>query len=149
MTIQNDELYEILWTSAYLAVHRYGGNPSGEVLLVMTILMLDQVDQHVTMSELAQITGLPKSNVSRYVSDQLKTGHLTEEIDPADRRRRVLLPTAAGREEQKWHQDRLLRLTKLKNAAQGQPGGNVDLVATLMELTESLRDENELAAAPG
>ena len=87
MCSADSDMYDLLWSFAYLSVHRYGANPSGEVLLVLTIVLLDQVDQHVTMSELAQLTGLPKSNVSRYVSDQLRSGHLTEKIDPRDRRR--------------------------------------------------------------
>ena len=119
MCADNGEIYDVLWSFVYLSIHRYGGNPTGEVLLVLTILLLDQSGEHVTMSELAQITGLPKSNVSRYVSDQLRRGHLQEEIDPRDRRRRVLLPTESGRSEQKWHRDQLLKLREMKSNADG------------------------------
>lgn len=135
MPADNGDLYNLLWSSAYLSVHRYGANPSGEVLLVMTIVLLDQADQHVTMSELAEITGLPKSNVSRYVSDQLRAGHLTEQIDPRDRRRRVLHPTDAGRKEQKWYRDRLLQLSQVRATAREEHGDDVDLVEMLLDLT--------------
>ena len=147
MSAKNKDVYDILWTFAYLTVHRYGATPSGEVLLVLTIVLLDQWNQHVTMSELAQVTGLPKSNVSRYVSDQLRIGHLSEQIDPRDRRRRVLHPTDAGRKEQKWHLSHVQKLTDMKKAA-GEDR-EFDMVAMLLELTRELRQLPEEQAASG
>ena len=141
MTISNDEFYELLWSFSYLSVHRYGGAPSGEVLLVLTILMLDHTGQNVTVSELAEITGLPQSNVSRYVSDQLAVGHLQEEIDPSDRRRRVLHPTEAGRIEQGWLKDQLLKVTQRKRKIAAGSNSTVDMVRLLSELTRCYQQD--------
>jgi len=149
MAISNERLYELLWSATCLSVHRYGGNPSGEVLLVLTILLLDQAGRHVTMSELAEITGLPKSNVSRYVSNQLRSGHLTEQIDPRDRRRRVLHPTNLGQEEQKRHRERLLQLSKLRQASRGDQDSDFDLARLLTEMRRHFQDAPAKDAASG
>jgi len=139
---QND-LYEPLWSFAFMSVHRYGGNPSGEVLLVLTILMLDEAGQNVTVSELAEITGLPQSNVSRYVSDQLRIGHLEEEIDPKDRRRRVLRPTDAGREERNWLQEKMLTLSHMREAASKRADSGVDMVDLLKQAAKTFARADE------
>lgn len=102
MKIQDEELFAAMWRFLQLAVHRYNSGLTGEVLVVMTIVLLSRADRNPTVGELASITGLPKSNVSRYVANQLAVGHLTEVIDPKDRRRRTLIPTEAGIREQKW-----------------------------------------------
>lgn len=148
MAIAKDQMFELLWSFAYLSVHRYGGSPSGEVLMVLTILMLDQAGEHVTMSELAQITGLPKSNVSRYVSDQVRIGHLQEHVDPRDRRRRVLQPTAAGKAEQAWMLDQLNALSRLKQDRFGGQDADGSLVGLLTRLTESFRGETASGGTP-
>jgi len=148
MTVEKDQLYELLWTFAYLSVHRYGGSPSGEVLMVLTILMLDQANEHVTMSELAQITGLPKSNVSRYVSDQVRIGHLQEHVDPRDRRRRVLHPTAAGKAEQAWMREQLNALTRLKEESAAAQAAGENLVGLLTRLTESFQSDRASSGTP-
>jgi DNA-binding MarR family transcriptional regulator len=105
--MRDDELLEGLWRFMHLSVHRYNGSLTGEVLVVLTILLLDRANANPTISELADMTRLPKSNISRYVSNQLKIGHLTEQIDPEDRRRRILMPTEAGRKELKWVQTQI------------------------------------------
>ncbi len=132
-----NDLYEPLWSFAFMSVHRYGGNPSGEVLLVLTILMLDQAGQNVTVSELAEITGLPQSNVSRYVSDQLRIGHLEEEIDPKDRRRRVLRPTDEGRAEQGWLRNQMLTLSRARQAAGKNAKSGIDMVKLLRQTAKA------------
>lgn len=68
----------------------------------MTIVIMDRTGHHPTVSELVSILDLPKSNVSRYVADQISVGHLEEVIDTLDRRRRILIPTRAGRKEFDW-----------------------------------------------
>lgn len=148
MAAKKEQLFELLWSFAYLSVHRYGGSPSGEVLMVLTILMLDQAGENVTMSELAQITGLPKSNVSRYVSDQVRIGHLEEHVDPRDRRRRVLQPTAAGKAEQAWMIDQLGALTRLKQDLPEDQGADNNMVGLLTRLTESFRSDSVSRGAP-
>ncbi len=149
MPVEKSDIYELLWSFAYLSVHRYGGNPIGEVLLVLTIMLLDEAGQNVTMSELADVTGLPKSNVSRYVSDQLRIGHLSEQIDPGDRRRRVLNPTDAGRQEQEWLRRRLVQLSRMKQASPGDEGRDVDMLGLLTRLTRRLREDESTRTGVG
>ncbi len=102
MKMRDDELLAALWRFLQLTVHRYDNSRTGEVLVVMTIVILDRAGRNPTVSELASITGIPTSNVSRYVSHQLERGDLEEIIDPQNRRLRRLRPTEAGREEQEW-----------------------------------------------
>jgi DNA-binding MarR family transcriptional regulator len=116
MTIQDDELFAVLWRFLQLAVHRYDSGLTGEVLVV---------------SELASITGLPKSNVSRYVSKQLAVGHLKEVIDPQDRRRRILWPTETGIKEQEWISRQISKLA----ASIGREDS--DLYDTLLSLASA------------
>ena len=112
MRIQDDELFAVLWRFLQLTVHRYNSGLTGEVLVVMTIIILARGGRNPTVGELASITGLPKSNVSRYVSNQLAAGHLTEIIDPQDRRRRTLWPTKAGIKEQNWLSRQISKLAE-------------------------------------
>ncbi len=132
MKIQDDELFAALWKFLQLSVHRYGSGLTGEVLVVMTIVILDRGDRHPTVSELASITGLPKSNVSRYVSRQLEVEHLTEVIDSQDCRVRRLHPTQEGRKEQEWISQQVSDLV-------GTLGRNdIDLLGTLTSFTRDV-----------
>ncbi len=132
MKIQDDELFAALWKFLQLSVHRYGSGLTGEVLVVMTIVILDRADRHPTVSELASITGLPKSNVSRYVSRQLEVGHLTEVIDNQDRRVRRLYPTKEGRKEQEWISQ------QVSDVAETIGRKDFDLFDTLVRLTREV-----------
>lgn len=69
-------IYATFWRMVYMSVHRYGSNPTGELLTVMTITLLDKAGYNPTTADLVEITGLAKSNVSRYVSRQIKNGFL-------------------------------------------------------------------------
>ncbi len=100
-------IYSLFWRLLELAVHRYGSYPTGQLLTVMTIILLDRAGYHPTVGELARITRLPKSTVSRYVSAEMNNGYVEEVIDPEDRRRRRLHPTAQAREEQQWHRQKV------------------------------------------
>ena len=97
--------YSVVWRWLLLSVHRYGSMPTGEIVAVLTIVLLDRYGYHPTVTEVAEITGMPKSSISRYVSDQMAKGFLEEYIDPQDRRRRRLRPTRAARRElqEHWH----------------------------------------------
>ena len=88
------------------------GSLTGEVLMVLTITVLDRAGVHPSISELAEYTGLPKSSISRYVSNQLKIGHLQETVHPKDRRRRVLSATEAGKKEQEWLRDQISEMAE-------------------------------------
>lgn len=132
------DLYVMFWRLVQLAVHRYGSHPTGELLIVLTIVLLDQAGYNPTVTELAEITNLPKSSVSRYVSTEMGAGFLEEAIDPRDRRRRLLRPTEKARAEQKWHREQVRETAKLRRAAlQGLgagPSPGADLKQVLHEL---------------
>ncbi len=132
MKIQDDELFAALWRFLQLSVHRYHSGLTGEVLVVMTIVILDRADRHPTVSELASITGLPQSNVSRYVSRQLEVEHLTEVIDSRDRRVRRLYPTNEGRKEQEWISQQVLDLAETIGR------NDSDLLDTLISFTRDV-----------
>jgi DNA-binding MarR family transcriptional regulator len=132
MKIEDDALFAALWRFLQLTVHRYNSGLTGEVLVVMTIVILDRADRHPTVSELATITGLPKSNVSRYVSNQLEVGHLSEVIDSQDRRVRRLYPTEEGKKERAW-------LIQQVSDLAGTFGRNdSDLLGTLTSFTRDI-----------
>ena len=111
------DVYVTFWRLVQLSVHRYGSNPTGELLIVLTIVLLDQAGYNPTVTELAEITNLPKSSVSRYVSTEMSAGYLEEIIDSRDRRRRLLRPTEKAREEQKWHRQQVREIMKMRRAA--------------------------------
>ncbi len=57
------------------------------VLLEMANLQLTHV--HPTIADLVDVTGLPKSTVSRCVGGLMDRGYLSERIDPTNRRHRI------------------------------------------------------------
>ena len=113
--------YALVWRWMLQSVNRYGSIPTGELLIVLTIVVLDQGGYHATVTDLADITGLPKSSISRYVSDQMSKGFLEEYIDDQDRRRRRLRPSqAAVRElDENWNQ----AIREMYKAVLAQPSG--------------------------
>ena len=96
-------IYALWWGLVQLSVHRYGSHPTGEMLMVLTMVLLDEAGHQPTVTELASLVGLPKSTVSRYVASQMSEGFVEEFIDPGDRRRRRLRPTPAALVERAWH----------------------------------------------
>jgi DNA-binding MarR family transcriptional regulator len=96
-----------------MGMRRYDTTGAGELLTVITINLLDKAGYNATISELVEITGLPESSVSRYVSRRIQAGLLTQVLDTQDRRRRHLSLTDEGRKEEKWHQDQSLRMRQL------------------------------------
>ncbi len=133
-----DDVYMMFWRLVQLAVHRYGSHPTGELLVVLTIVLLDQAGYNPTVTELAEIANLPKSSVSRYVSTEMSAGFLEEVIDPRDRRRRLLRPTEKARAEQKWHREQVREIARLGRAALRGSGEGLsrggDLKLVLQEL---------------
>jgi DNA-binding MarR family transcriptional regulator len=105
--------YAFIWRFLHLTQTRYGSAPVGEVLVVLTIMLLDDQGYHPTVTDLADVTGLPKSSVSRYVSAEMSAGFLEEYIDPEDRRRRRLRPTAKGQKERRWQRAEVLAMYQL------------------------------------
>jgi len=113
--VEITELYTLFWRFVEMVVHRYGSSPTGSLLTVLTISLLDQVDYHPTIGELAEITRLPKSTVSRYVSTEMNAGYLEEIIDPDDRRRRRLHTTKKARSERAWVTEQLADIADLSS----------------------------------
>lgn len=128
---EREQLFASLWRFLQLSLHDYGASSTGEMLVVMTIIILDRSDRHPTVMDLAELTGVAKSNVSRYVARQIRRGHLSEKIDPHDRRRRIFAPTAAGRKE-------LKRLDKQIEQVAGSVGAkHDDLYAALIRFASA------------
>lgn len=95
--------WSLYWLLAKRGMHCYDASSTGEILAVLSIIMLDKAGGPVTSGELAEFTGLPRANVSRYAARQIEAGYLEEVVDPKDRRRRLLRVTAKGRREQQAH----------------------------------------------
>jgi len=138
-------LYATFWRMLSVAVHCYGSAPTGELLVVITMVILDRYGYQPTVTELADITQLPKSSISRYVASQMNAGMLEEFIDPHDRRRRRLRPTARAREEQTWHAETARSIhQQMKEIGQTvdsrQPTGT-ELVRMLKSLNRELLED--------
>ena len=114
---QLGSVYVAFWRLIDMTVHRYGSHPTGQLYVVLTIMMLNRVDFHPTVGELAEIVRLPKSTVSRYVSAEMNAGFLEEVIDPDDRRRRRLHLTPLGKEEGHWHREQIRQITEMSSKA--------------------------------
>jgi len=100
----------ILWRILHSLIRRYGNNPMGQTLVVLTMVFLNDRGMPPTLTQLCKATGLPKASVSRYVSRQIKNSLVEEIIDPDDRRRRLLIQTAKGKAEWSWQIDYLRKI---------------------------------------
>lgn len=124
-------IHALLWQLLSFNVARYGSYPTGQLLTVLTFVLLDEAGYFPTVTELAEITRLPKSTVSRYVSIELSKGDLEEIIDPGDRRRRRLRRSEKALEEAQWHRDqvaeigRKMRVKFAANADGEQPAAEL------------------------
>jgi DNA-binding MarR family transcriptional regulator len=92
----------MMWRVMHLLMARYGSIPLGQALVGITNTVLNEMGHAPTVTELCEATGLPKSSISRYISAQMEQGVVTEDIDPRDRRRRMLRQTDEGRKERQW-----------------------------------------------
>jgi DNA-binding MarR family transcriptional regulator len=100
----------VFWRVLHLFASRYGSHPVGQVLVVLTLIFLNDRGMPPTMMELCKATGRPKGSVSRYVSSQIKQGFVKEVVDPNDRRRRLLKQTRKGKSEWNWQVRQMDRL---------------------------------------
>lgn len=105
--VRQDELtpgaqMSIFWRILHLLTARYGNHPMGQLLVALTMVFLNERGMPPTLTDLCEATGLPKASVSRYVSWQIREGLVTEEVDPNDLRRRLLVQTEKGRKEWRW-----------------------------------------------
>jgi DNA-binding MarR family transcriptional regulator len=133
--------YGLVWGWLHLANQRYGTMPTGEMQVTLTIIMLSKLGYDPTVTELAEITGLAKSNVSRYVTGQMSAGFLEEYIDSSDRRRRKLRPSKKAEPELVWHESRLRQLINVVREQQRKgettPQDFNMLLESLRKITES------------
>jgi DNA-binding MarR family transcriptional regulator len=128
-------IYATFWRMVYFGVHKYDSNPTGELLTVMTIVLLDKAGYNPTISELVELTGLAKCNVLRYVSRQIEIGFLTDVINTEDdRRRRRLRLTSKGKTEEEWHQKKTLEISRLSSEALLGVGKTNDPISDLKNI---------------
>jgi DNA-binding MarR family transcriptional regulator len=130
--------YGLVWGWLHIANSRYGTMPTGEMQVTLTIIMLSSLGYDPTVTELAEITGLAKSNVSRYVSGQMKEGFLEEYIDSVDRRRRKLRPSEQAKPELLWHEKHVRQLFDLLREQQ-KSSGDLDFSKLLENLNAITR----------
>lgn len=130
--------YALVWRWLNLSVHRYGSTPTGQTLTVLTIVLLADLGYHPTVTELAEITGLPKSTISRYVSFEMSAGFLEEYIDRSDRRRRMLRPTTKAETEREWHRGQIREA--YRDITGWHPGKGQMPVRVAKNLIEFLKD---------
>ena len=132
--------YGLVWGWLHLSNQRYGTMPTGEMQIALTIIMLTELGYAPTVTELADITGLAKSNVSRYVSTQMKAGYVEEYIDSSDRRRRKLRPSAKAGLELNWlkkHAQGIYDLVREQQPKDRTSDLNFDtLLGNLREITD-------------
>jgi len=128
MVAKRDQIlaYVLAWRFLHLVVHRYGSGPTGQALVALTLTMLGEMGYYQTVSELAELTGLPKSSVSRHVGAEMGRGFVEEFIDTADRRQR---PTAAAKAEKAWHNSYIDEIINVKKEAGGADSFDVEILA--------------------
>jgi DNA-binding MarR family transcriptional regulator len=140
--VQESGLYAMIWQLIEIMVERYGSYPTGHLFTVLTVVLLDRAGYQPTISELADITGLPKSTVSRYVSIDIKTGFMEEVINPDDRRQRRLNPTQKSKDEQTWQLKKILTALEMSSKAYLGLGETADPVADLKKILSGSRMQN-------
>lgn len=121
----------IFWSMVHVSVQTYDSKPTGELLTVAAIRLLHQAGHEPTILGLVEITGLPKSSVSRYVSRQINAGFLEEVIDPQDRRRRRLRLTRKGKKETRWRRSQSLKIAHLCREVLHDAGKDEDPISNL------------------
>ena len=139
--VRESGVYAMIWQFIDILVGRYGSFPTGHLLTVLTIVLLDRADYHPTVGELADITGLAKSSVSRYISIDMKTGFIEEVIDPDDRRQRRLHPTQKSRDEQVWQMKKIMKLLESSNTVYSSLDKIGDPVADLKKILCDSRND--------
>ena len=133
----------IFWRILHLMTARYGNHPMGQLLVALTMVFLNERGMPPTLTDLCEATGLPKGSVSRYVSWQLDEGLVRESVDPADRRRRLLVQTRKGKSEWRWQIKQLEKLfgevgeLDRKMRVEGDERDAEDILELMKELTRN------------
>ena len=131
----------IFWRILHLITLRYGNYPMGQTLVSLTMVFLNERGMPPTLTDLCEATGLPKASVSRYVSWQLREGLCEEQVDPQDRRRRLLVQTPKGKAEWQWQLDELSRIfneVEMMHGGMAEKGHSGMSAEGLLELMKNL-----------
>ena len=129
----------MFWRMLFTAVNRYDSSPTPELLTLMTINLFHEADYGPTITEVVELTGLEQSSVSRYVAHALKSGLMTETIDPIDRRLRRLRPTVKGRRKGAAHEQEMLKTARLSTEAYRGKGESKNPVQDLKNILLATR----------
>lgn len=132
-------VYVMFWRMLYFTINQYEGNPTAELLTLITINLLNDVGCKPTITDLVDLTGLEQSSVSRYVARALKTGLLAEVIDPEDRRLRHLSGTAMGRKKGAAYEKKMIEAARLSTDAFRGKGKSKDPVQDLKNILLEIR----------
>ncbi len=132
-------VYAMFWRMLFTAVNRYDSSPTPELLTLMTINLFHEADYGPTITEVVELTGLEQSSVSRYVAHALKSGLMTETIDPIDRRLRRLRPTVKGRRKGAAHENEMLKTARLSTEAYRGKGESKNPVQDLKNILLATR----------
>ena len=87
------------WRLIDYYLHTVGNGVLAQHHVNTTMLVMHVKEWYPTVQDLVRITGVNRSAVSRYVAELIREGLVAETIDPDDRRRRLLIPTAKGKEK--------------------------------------------------
>jgi len=134
----------LVWRILHLFMARYGSIPMGQMLVGLTTISLNELGRPPTVTELCEATGLPKSSISRYISAQMDQAVVSEVIDPADRRRRKLIQTDAGKAERRWQVKQIRKILEEVRAWDAKvqaAGGEPDPEAELEKMKQAAGDD--------
>ena len=123
MSPRTDKAFAVSWLAGCWGMNRCFASSMGEFQVILTLIVLDRDGIHPNLVEVAKLTGLPKSSVSRYVTKILRAGYVTEEIDPGDRRRRVLHITDQAREDMQATEKMFMDFLKLHDQSSKDTSG--------------------------
>ena len=129
MTRRIDKAFAVSWLAGCWGMNRFLASSMGEFQVILTLIVLDRDGIHPNLVEVAKLTGLPKSSVSRYVTKILRAGYVNEEIDANDRRRRVLHITDSARQDMQATEQMFMRFLELhdKDRKGAQPRPLMDM----------------------
>ena len=135
-----DSVYVMFWRMIYFTINRYDGNPTAELLTMLTISVLNNVGYGPTITDLVELTGLEQSSVSRYVARGLEAGLLAENIDPEDRRLRHLHTTAVGKKMGAEYEKQMLKTARESTDAIRGKGKSKNPVQDLKNILLGIRE---------
>lgn len=78
-----------------------GNIPLSRHVVHVCIMASHENNLQPTIQELVAATRLPRSTVSRHVGELVRCGLIREQADPQDRRRRILLSAAKGKQKRR------------------------------------------------